>query len=238
MGITNVVGSSIARATDAGIYQHAGFEIGVASTKAFTSQLTIFSMLALLLARRRDMDQFDGQRYAFALKSLPKVIGEVLKLSERIRSIAERYYKWGRFLFLGRQGMYPIALEGALKLKEIAYVHAEAFPMAEMNHGPIALVSGETVCIFIATQRELQDKTMSSIQEVRARGGEVIVLASEGEVEWEVFGDEVIRVPEVHSGINPIISVIPLQFFAYYVGILRGCDVDRPRNLAKSVTVE
>ncbi|MDR0590507.1 MAG: glutamine--fructose-6-phosphate transaminase (isomerizing) [Puniceicoccales bacterium] len=238
MGITNVVGSSIARATDAGIYQHAGFEIGVASTKAFTSQLTIFSMLALLLARRRDMDQFDGQQYVFALKSLPKVVGEVLKLSERIRSIAERYCKRERFLFLGRQAMYPIALEGALKLKEIAYVHAEAFPTAEMKHGPIALVSEETVCIFIATQRELLDKTMSSLQEVRARGGKVVVVAGDGEVEWEVFGDEVIRVPEVHGGINPIISVIPLQFFAYYVGILRGCDVDRPRNLAKSVTVE
>jgi glucosamine--fructose-6-phosphate aminotransferase (isomerizing) len=238
MGITNVVGSSIARATDAGIYQHAGFEIGVASTKAFTSQLTIFSMLALLLARRRDMDYFAGQHYVSALKSLPKVVGEVLKLSERIRSIAEKYYKGERFLFLGRQGMYPIALEGALKLKEIAYVHAEAFPTAEMKHGPIALVSEESVCIFIATQKEFQDKTMSNIQEIRARDGKVILITNNDQVAWEVFGDEVVVIPEVHPGINPIISAIPLQFFAYYVGIFRGCDVDRPRNLAKSVTVE
>jgi glucosamine--fructose-6-phosphate aminotransferase (isomerizing) len=238
LGITNVVGSTIARATDAGIYQHAGFEMGVASTKAFTSQITILSMLALLLARIRDMDTIVGLQYAQALKSLPTVAGEVLKLSDPIRAIAKKYQGYERFLFLGRQAMYPIALEGALKLKEIAYVHAEAFPTAEMKHGPIALISEETVCLFIATQNELLDKTMSNIQEVKARGGKVIVIVNNDRIAWEVFCDEVLTIPEVHPGINPIIAIIPLQFFAYHFGVWRGCDVDRPRNLAKSVTVE
>ncbi|MDR1590650.1 MAG: glutamine--fructose-6-phosphate transaminase (isomerizing) [Puniceicoccales bacterium] len=238
LGITNVVGSTIARATDAGIYQHAGLEMGVASTKAFTSQITILSMLALLLARIHDMDAISGLQYVQALKSLPTITGEILKLSDPIRSIAEKYYEYERFLFLGRQTMYPIALEGALKLKEIAYVHAEAFPTAEMKHGPIALISEETVCIFIATQNDLLDKTMNNIQEVKARGGKVIAIVNNDCIAWEVFCDKVITIPEVHPGINPIVAVIPLQFLAYYVGILRGCDVDRPRNLAKSVTVE
>jgi glucosamine--fructose-6-phosphate aminotransferase (isomerizing) len=238
LGITNVVGSTIARATDAGIYQHAGLEMGVASTKAFTSQITILSMLTLLLARIRDMDTITGLQYVQALKSLPAIIGEVLKLSDSIRTTAKKYHEYERFLFLGRQAMYPIALEGALKLKEIAYVHAEAFPTAEMKHGPIALISEETVCLFIATQNELLDKTMNNIQEVKARGGKVIAIVNNDCIAWEVFCDEVLTIPEGHPGINPIISVIPLQFFAYYVGILRGCDVDRPRNLAKSVTVE
>ncbi|MDR3317346.1 MAG: glutamine--fructose-6-phosphate transaminase (isomerizing) [Puniceicoccales bacterium] len=238
MGITNVVGSTIARATDGGIYQHAGCEMGVASTKAFTSQLTILSMLALLFGRRRDMDYATGQQYAHALRSLPERVEEVLGLSEEIRLIAERYYRMEHFLFLGRQGMYPIALEGALKLKEIAYVHAEGIPTAELKHGPIALISEGAVSIFIATQKELLEKTVSNIQEVRARGGKVVVITNDNRIEWKVISDDVIVVPEVHGGINPIISVIPLQFFAYYIGILRGYDVDRPRNLAKSVTVE
>ncbi|MDR1435260.1 MAG: glutamine--fructose-6-phosphate transaminase (isomerizing) [Puniceicoccales bacterium] len=238
MGITNAVGSTIARATDSGIYQHAGLEIGVASTKAFTSQLTILSMLALLFARVRDMDDFSGRQYVYALKTLPKTIKEVLKLSEQISAIAEKYYGQGRFLFLGRQTMYPIALEGALKLKEISYVHAEAFPTAEMKHGPIALISEESVCIFLATQKEMLDKTMSNIQEVKARGAKVIVITSNTQIAWEVFCNEVIKIPETHPGVNPIVSTIPLQLFAYYVGLLRGCDIDRPRNLAKSVTVE
>jgi glucosamine--fructose-6-phosphate aminotransferase (isomerizing) len=238
MGITNAVGSTIARATDAGIYQYAGLEVGVASTKAFTSQLTIISMLALLFARVRDMDDFTGRQYVYALKTLPKMIKEVLKLSEQISAIAEKYYGQERFLFLGRQAMYPIALEGALKLKEISYVHAEAFPTAEMKHGPIALISEESVCIFLATQKEMMDKTMSNIQEVKARGAQVIVITSNIQIAWEVFCNEVIKIPETHPGVNPIVSTIPLQLFAYYVGLLRGCDIDRPRNLAKSVTVE
>ncbi|MDR0418171.1 MAG: glutamine--fructose-6-phosphate transaminase (isomerizing) [Puniceicoccales bacterium] len=237
LGITNVVGSTIARATDAGIYQHAGLEMGVASTKAFASQITILSMLALLLARIRDMDTVVGVQYVQALKSLPVIIGEVLKLSNSIQLIAKKYHNYKRFLFLGRQAMYPVALEGALKLKEIAYVHAEAFPTAEMKHGPIALVSEGTVCLFIATQNELLDKTMNNIQEIKARGGKIIAIVNNNCIAREVC-DEVLTIPEVHSGINPIVSIIPLQFFAYYVGILRGCDVDRPRNLAKSVTVE
>jgi glucosamine--fructose-6-phosphate aminotransferase (isomerizing) len=238
LGITNVVGSTIARATDAGIYQHAGLEMGVASTKAFSSQITILSMLALLLARIRDLDAIDGLQYVQALKSLPTITSEILKLSDLIQTIAKKYYEYERFLFLGRQAMYPIALEGALKLKEIAYVHAEAFPTAEMKHGPIALISDETVCLFTATQNNLLDKTMNNIQEVKARGGKVIAIVNNDCIAWEVFCDEVITIPEVHPGINPVVSVIPLQLFAYYVGILRGCDIDRPRNLAKSVTVE
>jgi glucosamine--fructose-6-phosphate aminotransferase (isomerizing) len=195
-------------------------------------------MLALLFARIRDMDAIAGLQYVQALKSLPIIASDVLKLSEQVRVIAEKYYGYERFLFLGRQAMYPIALEGALKLKEIAYVHAEAFPTAEMKHGPIALISEETVCIFIATQNELLDKTMNNIQEVKARGGKVIAIVNNNCIAWEVFCDEVLTIPEAHPGINPIASVIPLQFLAYYIGILRGCDVDRPRNLAKSVTVE
>ncbi|MDR2807236.1 MAG: glutamine--fructose-6-phosphate transaminase (isomerizing) [Puniceicoccales bacterium] len=238
MGITNVVGSTIARTTDAGIYQHAGLEMGVASTKAFTSQLTILSMLALLFARQRDMDSFTGQQYACALKSLPAAINEVLQSSKQIRHIAEKYCNQKHFLFLGRQVMYPIALEGALKLKEIAYVHAEAFPTAEMKHGPIALISEQSLCIFVATQRELLEKTVNNIQEVKARGGKVVAIINDKKYIWEELCDEVIRIPEVHGGVNPIVSAIPLQFLAYYIGVTLGCDVDRPRNLAKSVTVE
>jgi glucosamine--fructose-6-phosphate aminotransferase (isomerizing) len=238
LGITNMVGSTIARTTDAGIYQHAGIEIGVASTKAFSSQITILSMLALLLARIRDMDAIDGAQYVQALKSLPMVTGEVLKLSNAISKIAEKYYQCEQFLFLGRQTMYPIALEGALKLKEIAYVHAEAFPTAEMKHGPIALISDETLCIFIATQKELLDKTISNIQEVKARGAKVVAIVSNDQIAWEIFCDDVITLPDVHAGVAPVIATIPLQFFAYYIGVLRSCDIDRPRNLAKSVTVE
>ncbi|MDR2200683.1 MAG: glutamine--fructose-6-phosphate transaminase (isomerizing) [Puniceicoccales bacterium] len=239
MGITNTVGSTIARATDGGIYQHAGLEVGVASTKAFTSQLTILSMLALFFARGRDMDDFAGQQYVHALKSLPGTINETLKLDAQIRSIAEQYCNYERFLFLGRQAMYPIAMEGALKLKEITYVHGEAFPTAEMKHGPIALISDQSVCIFIATQRELAEKTMSNIQEVKARGAKVIAIVNDESPIWESSCDEIIRIAGgCHPGINPIISVIPLQLFAYHMAVLRNCDVDRPRNLAKSVTVE
>ena len=237
-GVTNVVGSTIARATDAGIYQHAGIEMGVASTKAFVSQITILSMLALMLARTRDMDAISGQNYVRALKELPNAVGETLKCSEQLRSIAQKYYKYERFLFLGRQAMYPIALEGALKLKEIAYVNAEAYPTAEMKHGPIALVSKDCACLFIATQKEYWEKTASNIQEVKARGAEVILITTDNQDTSSVVADEIIRIPATHSGLSPILSVIPLQFFAYYIGTLRGCDVDRPRNLAKSVTVE
>lgn len=237
-GITNAVGSTIARSTDAGIYQHAGVEMGVASTKAFTSQLTILSMLTLLLARTRDMDVLEGQQYVEALKALPERIGETLKLSEQVRQIAQRYSTYERFLFMGRQAMYPIALEGALKLKEVSYVDAEAYPTAELKHGPIALISDQTVCIFIATQSDYWEKTSSNIQEVRARGGKVIILTSEQQDPSRLQYDELLRIPTKHPGIDPILSVIPLQLFAYYTGILRGHDVDRPRNLAKSVTVE
>lgn len=238
LGVTNTVGSAIARAAEGGIYQHAGIEMGVASTKAFTSQLAVLSMLALLMARTRDMDAIAGQQYVRALRSLPEMTKEVLELSEPIHQLAQKYAHCRRFLFLGRQAMYPIALEGALKLKEVAYVDAQAYPTAEMKHGPIALVSEETVCIFVATQRTLWEKTVSNIQEVRARGAKVVVIVSEDQIFDERPYDDVIRIPAVHVGIKPILSVIPLQLFAYYVGVLLGCDVDRPRNLAKSVTVE
>ncbi|MDE6576517.1 MAG: glutamine--fructose-6-phosphate transaminase (isomerizing) [Opitutales bacterium] len=238
LAITNTVGSTIARAAEAGIYQHAGVEMGVASTKAFTSQLTVLSMLALLIARTRDMDAIAGQQYVRALRSLPETVKEVLDLSVEMQALAQKYHHYKRFLFLGRQAMYPIALEGALKLKEVAYVDAQAYPTAEMKHGPIALVSEETVCLFIATQRTFWEKTASNIQEVRARGAKVIVIVSDDQIFDERPYDEVVRIPAAHVGIKPILSVIPLQFFAYYTGILLGCDVDRPRNLAKSVTVE
>jgi glucosamine--fructose-6-phosphate aminotransferase (isomerizing) len=238
MAIVNAVGSTIAREADAGIYQHAGLEMGVASTKAFTSQLTILSMLALLLGRLHDMDDTAGQEYVEALKHLPVVVDQVLELSPQIKRLAEQYIHRERFLFLGRQAMYPIALEGALKLKEIAYVHAEGFPAAEMKHGPISLISDKTVCIVLATQKEMSEKIMSSIQEVKARGAKVIVITNDARVGQRFPGDETILIPNVHPGINPIVSVIPLQLFAYYASLFLGYDIDRPRNLAKSVTVE
>ncbi|MDR2377712.1 MAG: glutamine--fructose-6-phosphate transaminase (isomerizing) [Puniceicoccales bacterium] len=238
MGITNVIGSSIARETDCGIYQHAGPEMGVASTKAFTSQLCILAMLAIHLGRLRDLDYDEGLTFLRDLRELPQKIEETLRLEQEIRELAQRYAAHEQMLFLGRQTLFPIALEGALKLKEIAYVQAQGYPIAEMKHGPIALISEQCPSFVFETQASLFPKTRSNIQEIRARRGKVILVSTPdipcdaGECE------EHIVISQTHPALQPILAIIPAQFFAYHVALLRGCDVDRPRNLAKSVTVE
>ncbi|HEX9784682.1 MAG TPA: glutamine--fructose-6-phosphate transaminase (isomerizing) [Opitutaceae bacterium] len=238
LAITNVVGSTIARESDGGIYQHAGPEIGVASTKAFTSQILIAAMLALYLGRLRDMSFSDGVVMVQALKDAPKYARKVLEQAEYIHEIARKYAHCADFLFLGRQAMFPIALEGALKLKEISYIHAEGYPAAEMKHGPIALISEECPSVFFATSGENWQKVVSNIQEVKARKGKVIVVHSEDCVIPEGLADEAIVIPEAHESIMPILATIPVQLLSYYIAVERECDVDKPRNLAKSVTVE
>jgi glucosamine--fructose-6-phosphate aminotransferase (isomerizing) len=238
LAITNGVGSSIAREADGGIYQHAGPEIGVASTKSFTSQLCIAALLALHLGRLRDLSYEEGTAIAEALRRLPQQVQETLKLSDSIRSVAERYRNCRDMLFLGRQAMFPIALEGALKLKEVSYVHAEGYAAAEMKHGPIALISPDCPAFFLACDGLTLEKTISNIHEVRARGARTIAVVPGGGTFPETTADDIIAVPEAHPAVQPILAAIPVQLFAYHMGVLRGCNVDRPRNLAKSVTVE
>ncbi|MDR3273866.1 MAG: glutamine--fructose-6-phosphate transaminase (isomerizing) [Puniceicoccales bacterium] len=238
LAITNVVGSAIARESDGGIYQHSGPEIGVASTKAFTAQICIAAMLALYLGRMRDMSFEDGALFVQALHDLPSVVEDVLAQGDVIEKIAEKYAHHDDMLFLGRQAMFPIALEGALKLKEISYMHSEGYPAAEMKHGPIALVSEKCPCFFLATQERILQKNVANIQEVRSRRAKVIAVATAGSELTEKFVDDLILVPNVHAALQPIVATIPVQLFAYYVAKFRGCDIDKPRNLAKSVTVE
>jgi glucosamine--fructose-6-phosphate aminotransferase (isomerizing) len=238
LAITNVVGSTIARESDGGIYQHAGPEIGVASTKAFTSQIMIAAMLALYLGRLRDMSFADGVVMVQALKSVPDYVRKILDQADRIHAIAKKYAHHADFLFLGRQAMFPIALEGALKLKEISYIHAEGYPAAEMKHGPIALISEQCPSVFFAMSGENWQKVVSNIQEVKARKGKVILVHSEECPIPEGLADETIVVPEAHESIMPVLATIPVQLLSYYIAVERGCDVDKPRNLAKSVTVE
>ena len=238
LSINNSVGSTIAREADGGIYQHAGPEIGVASTKAFTSQLMLCAMVALYLGRLRDLSYGDGIVIVKALKSLPQLVEAVLKQDQLIKRIAKKYAKYEDCLFLGRQLMFPIALEGALKLKEISYIHAEGYPAAEMKHGPIALISEKCPSVFLASSGEIFSKSMANVQEVKARGGQVICIATEDCDIPEGLVDDTIRVPECHEIIKPILMSIPVQLLSYYVALERGCDVDKPRNLAKSVTVE
>ena len=238
MAINNVVGSSIAREADGGIYQHVGPEIGVASTKAFTSQLLIGAMVALYLARMRDMSFSDGVQYVDALKSAPDLVRRALKLAPRIKAIAKRYAKSHDMLFLGRLSLFPIALEGALKLKEISYIHAEGYPAAEMKHGPIALISEKCPSVFFAPQGELFNKIVSSMQEIKARKGPIIAIITEGAMLPKGLADEVITLPACHEAVLPIVASIPVQLLSYYIAVERDCDVDKPRNLAKSVTVE
>jgi glucosamine--fructose-6-phosphate aminotransferase (isomerizing) len=238
LAITNVVGSTIARESDGGIYQHAGPEIGVASTKAFTSQLLICSMLALYLGRLRDMSYEDGVKYVEALKAVPDQVAEILQQSDRIAKIAKKYAHSRDFLFLGRQFMFPIALEGALKLKEISYIHAEGYPAAELKHGPIALVSPECPSVFLAPQGQIFQKTLSNVQEVNARKGPLIAVTSKDSNFPKGLVNDLIEIPNAHEAIQPILATIPVQLLSYYIAIERGCDVDKPRNLAKSVTVE
>jgi glucosamine--fructose-6-phosphate aminotransferase (isomerizing) len=239
LGIVNVVGSSIARETDAGVYSHAGPEIGVASTKAFTSQLTVLALMAVKLSRMRSMGADEGLRIIQALQDLSEKVEYTLRNCEQqVRTIAAEFANVGHFLYLGRGYNFPVALEGALKLKEISYIHAEGYPAAEMKHGPIALIDAEMPVVFIAPKDDIYDKIISNIQEVRARGGRVIAIASEGDTRIESLAEHVIYVPETLPFLAPIVNVIPLQLLSYYVAVQRGCNVDQPRNLAKSVTVE
>ena len=238
LAINNVVGSTIAREADGGVYQHVGPEIGVASTKAFTSQLLLGAMIALYVGRMRDMSFNDGVEYVAALKKAPDLVRQVLKQAARIKGIAERFSGYSDMLFLGRLSLFPIALEGALKLKEISYIHAEGYPAAEMKHGPIALISEQCPSVFFATKGELFNKVVSSMQEIRARKGKIIAIVTEGCELPEGLTDEIIPIPECHEAVLPIVATVPVQLLSYYIACARGCDVDKPRNLAKSVTVE
>ena len=238
LGIVNVVGSSIARATDAGIYLHAGPEIGVASTKAFTAQVMVLTMLAIELGRRKHIRSDQASRYIEELSQIPDKISTILKQSDHIKEIASANIDQDNWLFLGRGFNYPVALEGALKLKEISYIHAEGLPAAEMKHGPIALIVDGMPAVFIATAGPQYNKIMGNIAEVRARGGETIVVATEGDENIKQQADHLITIPEAPELLQPMLTVVPLQLLAYHAAVLRGHDVDKPRNLAKSVTVE
>ncbi|MEX0331669.1 MAG: glutamine--fructose-6-phosphate transaminase (isomerizing) [Puniceicoccaceae bacterium] len=238
LGITNVVGSTIARENDGGIYQHSGPEIGVASTKAFTSQCHIVAMLSLYFARMRDMSFTDGKEIVNALKNAPGLVAQALSRADQIEEIAKKYAHHNDFLFLGRQLMFPIALEGALKLKEISYIHAEGYPAAEMKHGPIALVSPECPTVAIALKGEIFKKSLANIQEIKARKGQVIAITDAGKEFPEDLADDVIQLPETHEVNHATLVSIPMQLLSYYIAVERKCDVDKPRNLAKSVTVE
>ncbi|MBI5724183.1 MAG: glutamine--fructose-6-phosphate transaminase (isomerizing) [Planctomycetes bacterium] len=238
LGVINVVGSTIARETDAGVYLHAGPEIGVASTKAFTCQVAVETMIALMLGRRRYMAQERMEFYLDALSQIPDQVATVLKQTDAIRDIARKYVEYGNWLFLGRGYNYPIALEGALKLKEISYIHSEGMPAAEMKHGPIALIHEGMPVVFIAPKGPIYDKICSNIEEVRARKGRVIVVATEGDDKINRLAEHVIRVPDAPPALQPLLTVVPLQLLAYHAAVARGCNVDKPRNLAKSVTVE
>jgi glucosamine--fructose-6-phosphate aminotransferase (isomerizing) len=239
LGVVNVVGSSIARASHGGAYTHAGPEIGVASTKAFTAQLAVLTMIALKIANLRG--SISRERYLYLLSELnevPEKVAWVLKNGEKVKSIAEKYKDARDFLYLGRGYNFPVALEGALKLKEISYIHAEGYPAAEMKHGPIALVDETLPVVFVATKDAYHQKVVSNIQEIKARKGKVISVITEGDEFSESISDEVIVIPAADEIVSPMISVVPLQLLAYYIGVAKGYDVDKPRNLAKSVTVE
>jgi glucosamine--fructose-6-phosphate aminotransferase (isomerizing) len=238
MAICNVVGSTIAREADGGIYQHAGPEIGVASTKAFTSQLLISAMFALYVARMRDLSFADGVEYVAGLRRVPDLARRALEQAPHIREIALRYARFNDFLFLGRLSLFPIALEGALKLKEISYIHAEGYPAAEMKHGPIALISEQCPSVFLVPKGELFNKVVSSMQEIKARKGLIIAIAPDSVELPDGLADEVITIPDCHEAALPILATIPVQLLSYYIAVARKCDVDKPRNLAKSVTVE
>ena len=238
LGIVNVVGSTIARESDGGIYIHAGPEIGVASTKAFTSQVAVLAVLTLCLGRTRGMSAEQGSRIARELMTMPEKIEAILAKNDEIKAIARAYHKHNNFLYLGRGFNFPVALEGALKLKEISYIHAEGYPAAEMKHGPIALIDEQMPVVFICIQDSAYDKILSNMEEVRARKGKIIAVASEGDTLVREKADHVIYVPHTEEMLYPLLTVIPLQLLAYHIAVERGCDVDQPRNLAKSVTVE
>lgn len=238
LAICNVVGSSIAQEADGGIYLHAGPEIGVASTKAFTSQCVALAMLALYFGRLQHLGFEAGMRLIQRLRELPEKVAHTLQCDEVVRRVASKYRDCNNFLYLGRQFNFPTALEGALKLKEISYIHAEGYPAAEMKHGPIALVDENTPSVFVLPRGWVYDKVLANMQEIRARGGPVIAVVESGDTDAAMLADDVIEVPAVDDFLQPIVFVLPLQLLAYHIAVLRGCDVDKPRNLAKSVTVE
>ena len=237
-GIVNVIGSSIARETKAGVYNHAGPEMGVASTKAFVSQLAVMSLLTLFLGRQRGMSLSVGRKISEELTKIPDKIRAVLASPNEIKKIAKKYYKYNDFFYLGRKYNYPIALEGALKLKETSYIHAEGYGSGEMKHGPIVMIDSNFPSVVIVPSDSMYEKVISNIQEIKARKGSVIAIATAGNKEIAKLVDDVIYIPETLEMLTPMLSVVPLHLFAYYVGVLRGHDVDKPRNLAKSVTVE
>ena len=238
LGICNVVGSSIARESEAGVYTHAGPEIGVASTKAFTSQLVALALITLLLARKKNMSLAEGKCIAEELEKIPEKIGKILELNDSIEKIAEVFKDAKNFLYLGRGFNFPVALEGALKLKEISYIHAEGYPAAEMKHGPIALIDDNMPAVFIAPKDTNYDKILSNIEEVKARSGRIIAIASESDGNIDHLVDYTIKIPDTLRMLTPLLTVIPLQMLAYHIAVKKGLNVDQPRNLAKSVTVE
>ncbi len=239
IGLVNVVGSTIAREVDGGIYLHAGPEIGVASTKAFTSQVAALSLITLRIARLRNLSILQGRQFIHALQQLPEQVSQILERTSEIEALADRFLKTTKnALYLGRGVNFPVALEGALKLKEISYIHAEGYPAAEMKHGPIALVDENMPVVFIAPRDAVHSKIVSNIEEVKARGGKVIALINGGDAEIERLADATFTIPETLDLLTPILTSIPLQLLSYYVAVSRGCNVDQPRNLAKSVTVE
>ncbi|MES2377051.1 MAG: glutamine--fructose-6-phosphate transaminase (isomerizing) [Bacteroidota bacterium] len=238
-GICNVVGASIPRITDAGVYTHAGPEIGVASTKAFTAQVTVLTLIAFYIAQLRGtLTQGKLVEYLTELDEIPALVERTLLCNNRVKEIAARFKDANNALFLGRGSSFPVALEGALKLKEISYVHAEGYPAAEMKHGPIALIDEDLPVIFIATKNSSYEKVVSNIQEVKARGGKIIAIVTEGDTEVRDMADYVIEIPQTDDAFVPLLATIPLQFLSYHIAVMRGCNVDQPRNLAKSVTVE
>ncbi len=238
LGVCNVVGSTIARESHAGVYIHAGPEIGVASTKAFTSQLTALALIAVLIARKKNMSAVRGKEIIYELRKIPEKVRKILQSNDRILQIAGQYKDKRNALYLGRGYNFPVALEGALKLKEISYIHAEGYPAAEMKHGPIALIDDDMPVVVVAPKDAIYDKIISNIEEVRARGGEIIAITTEGNTGIQSKAEHVVYIPKTIDFLVPLLSVIPLQLYAYHTAVLRGCNVDQPRNLAKSVTVE
>jgi glucosamine--fructose-6-phosphate aminotransferase (isomerizing) len=238
-GICNVVGASIPRITDAGVYTHAGPEIGVASTKAFTAQVTVLTLISFYIAQQRGtITQGKLIEYLTELNEIPELVEKALQSNEHVKAIAEKFKDSPNCLFLGRGSSFPVALEGALKLKEISYIHAEGYPAAEMKHGPIALIDEEMPVIFIATKHSSYEKVISNIQEVKARKGQVIAIVTEGDTDVKAMADYVIEIPQTAEAFVPLLATIPLQLISYHIAVMRGCNVDQPRNLAKSVTVE
>jgi glucosamine--fructose-6-phosphate aminotransferase (isomerizing) len=238
LSICNVVGSTIARASDGGVYLHAGAEIGVASTKAFSAQVVVLSLIALLLGRQRRLSHAQGIEIANAIHSLPNLVEQTLKLNDDVLSIAKSYYNSTNFLYLGRHYHYPVAMEGALKLKEISYIHAEGYPAAEIKHGPIALIDENMPVVVVAPKDALFDKIVSNARAIKARGAKLIVVTTDDCSPIDEFADHIIHIPTANHALMPVIANVPLQLLAYHIAVLRGNDVDTPRNLTKSVMVE